>query len=466
MQWYFSSGDLGFFWEEQIRAFSWLPQVTNGLLSLWLDYPFRVVVKILSTVGFSWFVIEKLLWISVFALACYSSYKLTKHWLGCIIYTFNTYLLLLFSGGQLGVAASFAFTPFIFYRFREHPKEKIVNGLYLAILIIFDIRIAFLVILATAPWWYRSIVSLIVAGSLHMYWILPTVLARATIPGELTNPGMLKFLSFTDFSHALSLLHPNWPENLFGKVYFLQPEFLIIPILAFSAVANKYRYFAFLALIGVFFAKGVNEPFGGIFQWMFERVPGFVMFRDPTKFYLYIAMGYSVLIPVILKKSRLLSILFVIFWLFTLRGFSIQPVRIPEEYVQLKNLLVSDPIPSRTLWIPKREGFAFSSDVHPILTATDAASVDPSVKYIIVPIDVNKKIFLDGYEFNPSMREKVIASISLPQNPQFQDLAVFENPSFSGMQSAVPAVATKQQQLANIGLGISAAFLILWTFLR
>ena len=35
--------------------------------------------------------------------------------------------------------------------------------------------------------------------------------------------------------HALSLLHPNWPENLFGKVYFLQPEFLILPILAFSA---------------------------------------------------------------------------------------------------------------------------------------------------------------------------------------------------------------------------------------
>ncbi len=56
------------------------------------------------------------------------------------------------------------------------------------------------------------------------------------LDNDLTNPGMLHFLSFADFSHTLAFLHPNWPENLFGKVYFLQPEFLLLPVIAFSAL--------------------------------------------------------------------------------------------------------------------------------------------------------------------------------------------------------------------------------------
>lgn len=493
MNWYFASGDLGFFWEEQIQAFSWLPEVFhpeyghgfNGLLSLWLDYPFRLVVKLLATAGLSWFVIEKLLWISVFALAIYSSYRLTKHWLGSLIYTFNTYFLLLFSGGQLGVAYAYAFAPFIFYRFMKYPTKGIINGLYLAILLMFDIRIAFLVLLATIPWWYRSLISPFVAASVHLYWILPTVFARVTVPGELTNPGMLEFLSFSDFSHALGFLHPNWPENMFGKVYFMQPEFLILPLLAFGSLLwrgqetmnNKQRrllltvYCPFLVLVGAFFAKGVNEPFGQLFNWMFTHVPGFVLFRDPTKFYLYIALGYSVLIPFVLQKFRkpVITVLFIVFWIVTLRAVQIPTAELPQEYRELKHILVADTVPSRTLWIPQKESFAFYSDTHPILTATSATSVDPSIKYVIVPIDVNRRIFLADYKFDPSIRENVISSISFPRNSQFRDLAVFENPQFSKMESTVAEIAVRQQQLANMGLGISIGFLaiwILWIFLR
>jgi hypothetical protein len=278
---------------------------------------------------------------------------------------------------------------------------------------------------------------------------------------------MLKFLSFADFPHALSLLHPNWPENLFGKVYFLQPEFLVIPILAFSALLyreKKIRFFSLLALIGVFFAKGINEPLGGIFQWMFVHIPGFVMFRDPTKFYLYTAIGYSVLIPTVLRKlnKKFVYVLFVLFWFFTLRGFQVRTMQLPQEYMQLKNILVSDAIPSRTLWIPAKENFAYFSDTHPLLTSTESASVDPSVKYIIVPMDVGKKIFLNDYTFDPSLREKVIAGIHLSRDPRFNDLAVFENPAYSGMHIEIPPIVVSQQNLANIGLGISVAFLLGW----
>jgi len=483
MNWYFASGDMGFFWPEQMQALSWLPQVFykeygfgfNGLLSLWLDYPFRVFVKLLSTAGLSWFIIEKLLWLSVFALAVYSAYLLTKHWIGSLIFAANTYILLLFSGGQLGVAFAYAFSPFVLFRFITYQKgtvkTHIVNGLWFALLILFDLRIAYLMLGAIVLYGLKSVVPLFVAASVHLYWILPTLLASrgtASLGEQFTNPGMLKFLSFTDFPHALGLLHPNWPENLFGKVYFMQPEFLIIPLVAFGSLLFKeknIRFFAILALIGAFFAKGVLGPFGGIFQWMFEHVPGFVMFRDPTKFYFYVAIAYSVLIPAVLKKinNKFVYAIFIIFWIFSLREINLKPSKLPAEYVKLKDLLVADTIPSRTLWIPQKENYAYFSDVHPILAATDSSMIDPSVKYIIVPIDVNKRIFLNDYTFDENLRDKIISDISLPRDTRFHDVALFENPNFTRMYTIVPAIVQRQQHLANIGAILSVVLLI--TFL-
>lgn len=385
--WYFAAGDLDFFWPEQLGNLSWLPRVFqldygfgyNGLLSLWLDYPFRVFIKLLSTLGLSWFVIEKLLWFSVFVLAIYSSKKLAEYvlgkslftWLAPIIYTTNSYILLLFGGGQLGVALAYGLSPLVLLKFVEYldnkvqtaenrqqsansreqkvdSRKQIANGIWLALLVAFDLRIAYLIVAiillygvllvrhrrlsllsAVRYLLFVFVVPLLVSGFVHAFWILPAALTGSGVSSkgaQYTDPNALSFFSFADFSHALSLLHPNWPENLFGKVYFLQPEFLILPLLAFGSLLfitikklrvtsdglnmknpqpetrNPITYFILLALIGVFLTKGVNPPLGGVFSWMFTHVPGFVMFRDPTKFYLYVALGYSVLIPFTLER--------------------------------------------------------------------------------------------------------------------------------------------------------------------
>lgn len=159
---------------------------------------------------------------------------------------------------------------------------------------------------------------------------------------------------------------------------------------------------------------------------------------------------------------------FISFWLFTLRGFIVHVALLPQEYVELKNILVADTTPSRTLWVPARGDFAFSSDTHPILTATSAAIIDPSVKYVIVPQDLGKRIFLNDYTFDPTIRQKLIAEFSrmkLVRDTRFHDLAVFENPSFSGMKIAVPANAVKQQEFAHVGVIISALFAAGWFIL-
>ena len=506
--WYFAAGDAGFYFAEQLKKLSWLPVVWRSDLGfgvsyidrLWFQHPYEVFVKVLSTIGLSWWFIDKLLWATVLILGIFSAYKLASYILGkgkpgilaSVVYITNTYILLLFGGGQIGVSLAYAFAPFVVYRIMKYSKstlkDQMINGLWLSLLVAMDLRIAFLVALATPFWWYRSLISLAVGASVHLFWILPILFSGGGVPHmaeQYTHPGMLTFLSVADFSHALSLLHPNWPENLFGKVYFLQPEFLVLPLLAFSslawagqkAISNKQPnrllftvycpFFAFLSLLGAFFAKGVNPPAGVLFEWMFVHVPGFVMFRDPTKFYLYTAIGYSILIPFTLQKihKNVVYVFFVAFWIFTLRGFSIPALYVPEEYVQLKDMLAKDTAASRTLWIPQKENFAYFSDVHPVLTASAGAAIDGSVKYVIVPVDVNQKIFLNDYKYDPSIREKLLKKLSekrLLRDDHFRDLAVYVNPEFTGMKSSVPAVVGGQQQLANIGFGISVGFLCIW----
>lgn len=569
---YFSAGDSPFFFTEQLQQLDWLPRIwdaTSGfgrnlLFQLWIDYPIRLFIKLASSIGLDWWSIDKILWILPVVLMIHSVWSLTRrlafpHWariISILVYMANTYSLLLFDGGQRGVMLAYSFVPLVLSALLEHIEEyrsvkrSMVRQLYsharlgmlLGILIAFDLRFMYLTMIAIGIFLcmycihhrvaIRSVlrmllhifpVPLTVAVGLHAFWILPAVLSRGStsLSQEYTSAGMLRFLSVADFSHALSLLHPNWPENLFGKVYFLQPEFLLLPILAFASLlfvthkknqdhiaTLRIAFFVLLSLIGAFFAKGVQEPMGGIFAWMFDQVPGFVMFRDPTKFYLFTALGYAVAIPYTLihmssyldrvlpsRKSRLsgvyvISVLFMSMWLFMIRPVymgtvsgNFSPKTVPEEYVRLKDMLISDPIPSRVLWLPTAEKFAYQSDIHPVLTSEmlfGASSIsgildsidssafekklrDSGVKYVVVPIDVWRRFFLREYKYESADRERLILALRnrmSQKDTSFTQLAVFVHQPFTYV-SHTPSHISTQIHWMKRGLVVSAAVFVL-----
>jgi hypothetical protein len=554
---YFFSGDGPFFFNEQIKNISWLPQVwdasqgfgENLLSRLWLDYPFRLFVKLLSTFGLPWWTIEKLLWVCIALLGFYSMYGLIKKFFGhvsaCVgafIYLLNTYALLLFDGGQLGVALAYSFAPFVLLRFintinllqhtgksqtRIHFVTGLQNGLYVSFLVVFDLRLAYLVLGAIALYVALAIVRrtftvkkfihlvavpLGVTVCMHAFWFIPMALVHSDVKvftEEFVSVGMVRFLSVADLPHALSFLHPNWPENLFGKVYFLQPEFLLIPFLAFVSLLylrkmpeEKKQYlmfFVLLVLLGAFFAKGTNGPFGSIYEWCFLHIPGFIMFRDSTKFYLFIALGYSVLIPFSCQqlaqhihnkgvKIFLLG-LFLCFWLFTIRPLflgelsgNFRPQIMPEDYVKLKDALIHDPEPSRTLWLPTIEKFIYASDIHPVVSGntlfknasfsgvisviqgsefTSALELS-GVKRVVVPIDMDQRIFLTDYAFDSSLREQLIVAMTrsgLQRDKSFKELAVFVNPNFY-FRADKPAYVAQQEYWSRGGLVVSITMLL------
>lgn len=481
-------------------------------------------------------------------------------WIGSLVITVNTYSLLIIGGGQMGVALAYSIAPLVlasFIQLFETPSSKrynfklsIIAGLVLALQAMFDARIAYVTMIAIGLYFiinlltslrvngfkqiifkvlFGFIISVLIAALLHFFWLLPLFLIGQNPIAQLgpayNSSAAVKFLSFADFSHTLSFLHPNWPENIFGKIYFLQPEFILLPILTYSSLLfirnsklnlptggqnsklefkiQKFKnnlaieqsnnktiiFFALLGLVGTFLAKGANPPFGEIYIWLFKHFPGFMMFRDPTKWYTLIAISYSVLVPLSvwriyawlnsklnpptggqnskeqLKIQKYIPNLFLILTCFYLL-FLIRPAvlgqlsgtfkttRAPGEYVKLKDFLYNQPQFFRTLWVPVTQRFSFSSDNHPaisgqgILEVTDTPKVgmqlfkpnseqliqEAGVKYIIVPYDSEAEIFLKDRKYDEEQYRETVNRLKSvkwlkPLDEKFGKIVLFEVPN-------------------------------------
>ncbi len=458
---------------------------------LWIFFNIGIPITFLGEfLGLHWSVIERIYYLfPLLIISIYSSITLYKKimpkndfsLLAAFIYTFNIYILMVIGGGQiLGVAMAYALSPLILSIFidifdsNEIEFKKLLSlGLALSIEAIFDIRFLYITITALIIYFFitkqfrkplKYILSLLTPLAtlvlLNFFWILPTVLVNQNpikkLGSAYSSIDAVKFFSFAKLENTISLLHPNWPENIFGKTYFMKPEFLTLPILAFSSLffitktkdqrtKNNLLYFAILGLIGAFLAKGAQEPFGGLYLWLFEHVPGFLMFRDPTKWYTLIAISYSILIPYSIsqiynwlkvqqkfqisnfKFQNLFILLLTSYFLLLTSpallgelGGTFKSVQIPNEYIKLEKFISSDKKFYRTIWIPQIQRFAFFSNNHPSIPANDLFKLnspkediailkkgetlkvlqEASVKYIIVPYDSMGEIFLTDRKYD------------------------------------------------------------------
>mgnify|MGYP001564540833 CR=1 FL=1 len=497
-----SGEDWPYLFLENIKEFSFFP--TAG--SLWLVFYYQATSKLfVEYFGLNWEIAERILWFWPFLiLSIISSYYLTKSWIGVLIYTTNTYILMVVSGGQMGVALAYSIAPLVIGRFIKlinsttfllsqnfkfqisNFKYPIIAGLIFGIQTMFDPRISYIIFIAVIFYFlftlkkslatflssllFVLLIPILIMIVINLYWILPLLYGNIPIEHQgFKSVEGFKFLSFADFSHSISLLHPNWPENIFGKTYFLQPEFLILPIIAYFGLffsRTKILFFSLIGLIGAFLAKGSNPPFEFINEWFFQYFPGMSMFRDSSKFYLLIVLGYSFLIPFALQKiskkipfGKLLPVVFILFWCILIRhaffgelGGTFKTMAVPTEYIELKQHLLSTPN-STILWIPSRQRFGFSSDSHPGISARDILEdSDPlrmakvisndkgktiynkfkemKIEQIIVPYDSDKELFILDRKYNDLLRDKVIIELDktewLIKIPKFSKSAIYK----------------------------------------
>ncbi len=528
-----------------LYAWDWGQGIGLGGFSgalLWIYLTFGVPVTIFGKyLGLGWIYVERIYFLYPFlALNLATSFFLFKKlfnnnysYLASAIYTLNSYSLMMAGGGQLGVGLAYSIAPLVLLTFintlnlnklsLRTLKFSLFSALALSLQIIFDLRIGYVTLLAVFIYWMvkniderkinylaSSILSaFIIPGTfsvlLNFFWMLPTILNRQNPLGQFgaayTSPEAVKFFSFAKFENTISLLHPNWPENIFGKVGFMKPEFLILPILAFASIFFVYKtrdlrfriyiiFFALLGIAGAFLAKGVSDPFGNIYLWMFDHFPGFIMFRDPTKWYGLVAISYAILIPFtvwktyellrsqtklqilslkprINSKNRILNlqnlfiVLIVLYFLFLIRPAIFDQLTgtfkssiIPSDYVKLENFLISKENFSRVLWVPTNQRFGYYSPSHPAVPANDLLNLydnsklitkiassesflqNRSIKYIVVPYDSQGEIFLKDRKYDNNLYLQTINNLSkityLKKLSGFGKVAVFEVPNSKG----------------------------------
>lgn len=543
-----TSGDSRYYFNsmydtKSIFPYAWSPFLGNGFggnssAYLWFYNVFGGIFTVGKIFGFSWEILDKFLILYPFLLlSIITSFIIQKllrlkhiySVLGSVIFSTNTYILMIMGGGQKFIGLSYAIAPLIIYKVFSFENEGknlsqnlfhvILVSLLLVVQAFFDIRIAYITISAIVLFFLlralimvmnmRSFspffVSLLKASAIifipvilmlliHSFWILPSILSHSNPIQDLgdaySSIDSVRFFSFAKLEDSISLLHPNWPLNIFGKVGFLKPEFLVLPILAFASLLfvgkkqtkdSKEPFFIIcfvvIGLVGAFLAKGANDPFGGIYISLFERVPGFQMFRDPTKWYLLVALSYSVLIPFTIYKISnkkypifsnyftkekikfLILILFLIFWLFTIRfatfhklGGTFAVQAIPADYFRYENFMNSDMSFSRSLWIPIAHKYSFYNEKHTIVDgktyfhSQDVAQIttkivkenpqtlkDDGIRYIVLPLDTDKQIYMDrnGYD------AKILVNIrkSLDKIPWLTKVKGFNELNVYGLSS-------------------------------
>jgi hypothetical protein len=146
-------------------------------------------------------------------------------------------------------------------------------------------------------WWIST--SLV-----HMVEISPSVQQVAggvDLTGQTTILEAFRLMGFWGFLTTY-LGEPIVP---YASSYY-EPVLLIstylIPLVVFSVLLKNSKYkniyfFAFLAVFGLFMTKGINDPFGNTYKSLYEKFPGFWVFREPfAKFTPITLLSYSVLL--------------------------------------------------------------------------------------------------------------------------------------------------------------------------
>lgn len=499
-----SSGDWPYLFLENIKEFSFFPDPHYLWLGPYYQWTSKIFVEYLHI---PWELTERVFWFWPVFILLIGSYYFFRSWVGVLIFASNTYILMLIGGGQMGVVVAYAIVPFVLARFISSSKNflnsainirnSLISGLIIGLEVMFDPRIAYITFIALVLYWITDYIenkkiaikstlvnSLIILGTIgiiNSFWIVPLMQGKTSIQVEkFESVSGFKFLSFADFSHVFSLLHPNWPENIFGKVYFLYPEFILLPIIAYTSLLfvkrddKKILFFAILGIVGAFLAKGTNPPLGEINQWMFQHVSGMSMFRDSTKFYLLIVLSYSMLIPytvshvqnVLREKLKIktsipfLLIFFIPFYGILIRpallgqlGGTFKPHMVPQEYVQFKNFLSNSSDQFSVLWIPDWQRFGFASVSHPAISGSEFFSTSNplmiakeirrdknqslenrlrgmKIKYIVIPFDSESELFLVDRKYSNTLRDRVITELDhalwLKKAPSFGQNIVFE----------------------------------------
>jgi hypothetical protein len=392
-------------------------------------YPFQLVYGILATIGLDYALSQRLIFLWPIVVFCpLGSYLLLRRiinnnlaaFVGSFIYTFNTYFLVI-QTGHLTLMAAYSFAPLVLLFFRAGLEKKSVAYMILASLISFIVSFYEFRALYILVWvlffyylYYQIIIEkeftlkniikngiysgipIMIVLLLNSYWLIGFSQLGALTSNEIFNR-MLFGNELIDIRNAFTLFHPFWTgKHLTEFVPQLIPfYFWIVAFFAFIGLFFQRKnkevvFYGSIALLGILLTKQVSEPFSNLYLWLYNTLPGFNAYREASKFFFLIALGYSVLISAFIdllwkkwnnnnfkifgKYLITISISFIFLWntkpLFTGEiGTLFIPRAIHSDYKIIEQHLISDNTFYRTYWVPMYSRWSFYSNIHPQVSA-------------------------------------------------------------------------------------------------
>lgn len=180
---------------------------------------------------------------------------------------------------------------------------------------------------------------------------------------------------------------------------------VILVILSAVMLPTRRRLVLFLsacALFLLFLFKGVHSPLGSVNQWIFDNVPGMLIFRNLQYLTVFINLIFAILLAHVVdhwmgvyritqdvqRRYWLLAIfsLFLVAFMLRLAPFSsgnffrnVQVYRLGEEYEQVYTRFYKDPEDYRVLWLPPSQPMTYKATPHAGLDPFGSQSPKPSI---------------------------------------------------------------------------------------
>lgn len=411
-------GDAPYFYPENLKELFNIPYVWDirnnnfgspQFLTLWLYIPTFLLGMLHELFGLNHEIAIRMVFyfqflicgsLGVYLLLRRFNFSNLARVFGVLLYTLNTYSLVLIDGGQIGVMLSYGLFPLVlvaFFNFLDNCSSKNFVLATLSHFVIFntDLRIALILLLFETAWliflskgekfkkFLRATSIYIVTLALCSFWILPFF-------AGLNKSGSGALQDTEDFillSHSFYLFQPHFPYNDFGNLSKTPVYFIFLPVIILLGLIKKNRQtlkLTFLFLFFIFLSKGSNPPFGEIYDFVVNNVSLGSAFRDSSKFYIpsiliaciLVANSYD-FIKNTFRKSKFI-------WLFTIYFtliVTIYPALVYSlggvlgknpnrgDFNEIYTLIKTQNSSFRTLWFKERPSFGFSDWNHPAISA-------------------------------------------------------------------------------------------------
>ncbi len=260
----------------------------------------------------------------------YGSFVLNKYilksdlgaFVGAIVFNSSIYFLMI-RQGHLLLACGYAVMLWVIYFFIRMINERKIwqaiavsfaaflcgsfefRGLYIAIWLVFLYYIYYNLV-ESRKWkvfWQTTglcAITLTLFVLYNFYWLLPFSRMEVLSQNSLFERAIITS-EFFDLVRAFSMFIIWWSGTAIRPTWDVPFNFFISPIAAFIGFylnkANpKIIFFTMLAILGIFLSKQAGQPFPDFYAWLYKNFIGFAAFREASKFYGIISLGYSIMI--------------------------------------------------------------------------------------------------------------------------------------------------------------------------